>query len=128
MKTTIGVLTGGGDCPGLNAAIRAVARAGNGRGARVLGIKNGWQGLMENDTLPLSPDTVSGMIERGGTMLGTSRTDPMHQPDHLNKIRDTLEKNAMTGLVVIGGDGTLRAASELSREGISSDRYTKDYR
>ncbi|MGB8218901.1 MAG: ATP-dependent 6-phosphofructokinase [Methanoregula sp.] len=118
MKITIGVLTGGGDCPGLNAAIRAVARAGTGRGVRVLGIRNGWQGLMENDTLPLFPDTVSGMIERGGTMLGTSRTDPVHPPDHLNKIRDTLEKNGMMGLVVIGGDGTLRAASELYNEGI----------
>ena len=107
MKTTIGILTGGGDCPGLNAAIRAVARAGNGRGVRVLGIRNGWQGLMENETLPLSPDTVSGMIERGGTMLGTSRTDPVHQPDHPDKIRNTLEKNEITGLVVIGGDGTL---------------------
>ena len=70
--------------PGLNAAIRAVARAGNDKGARFLGIRNGWQGLMENDTLPLSPDTVSGMIERGGTMLGTSRTDPVHQPDHIS--------------------------------------------
>jgi phosphofructokinase-like protein len=118
MKTTIGILTGGGDCPGLNAAIRAVARAGTRREARVLGIRNGWQGLVENDTIPLFPDTVSGIIERGGTILGTSRTDPVHQPDHLDKIQDTLEKNKITGLVVIGGDGTLRAARELYREGI----------
>lgn len=113
MTRTIGVLTGGGDCPGLNAAIRAVVLAGIHEGYTVTGIRNGWQGLIENDMLPLSADTVSGIISEGGTVLGTSRINPLGEPENLQKIRRTMSDAGMDALIVIGGNGTLSAASEL---------------
>ncbi|MGA2103870.1 6-phosphofructokinase [Methanoregula sp.] len=118
MTGVIGVLTGGGDCPGLNAAIRAVVRSGIAKKYRVIGILNGWQGLIGNDTLPLTDHSVSGIISLGGTILGTSRTDPMKNPEDIDTIKHTLDKLGIEGLVVIGGDGTLRAAHEVSNRGV----------
>ena len=118
MPGTIGVLTGGGDCPGLNAAIRAVVRAGTAGGYIVQGVRNGWQGLIDNDCVPLPQDSIADIIARGGTMLGTSRTDPLGDPDNLLKIRRTMLETRMEALIVIGGNGTLSAAHELAEQGI----------
>lgn len=114
MVRSIGVLTGGGDCPGLNAAIRAVVRRGKALGYRVFGIRNGWLGVIENDVVELTDSSVSGIIARGGTILGTSRVDPVKNPGDAEKIRQTMTACSMSALIVIGGDGTLRAAHDLS--------------
>jgi 6-phosphofructokinase 1 len=114
MVRAIGVITGGGDCPGLNAAIRAVVRSGTALGYRVYGIRNGWLGVVENNMVELTDSSVSGIISRGGTILGTSRVDPVKHHGNPEKIRQTLTSCGMCALVVIGGDGTIRAAHELS--------------
>jgi ATP-dependent phosphofructokinase / diphosphate-dependent phosphofructokinase len=115
----IGVLTAGGDCPGLNAVIRAVVgRATERHGIEVVGIRNGWDGLMEGDTLPLDRDAVRGILARGGTVLGTSRKDPYVHGEGFASCRRTIEQNGIEGLVVIGGDGTLRSALRLHSEGL----------
>ncbi len=115
----IGVLTAGGDCPGLNAVIRAVTtRASAIHDAEVVGILNGWEGLMEGDTLPLDRDAVRGILTRGGTILGTSRMDPYVHGDGYKSVERTIKRNGIEALIVIGGDGTLRSALQLSTEGL----------
>jgi ATP-dependent phosphofructokinase / diphosphate-dependent phosphofructokinase len=115
----LGVLTAGGDCPGLNAVIRAVVgRATEKHGLEVVGIRNGWDGLMEGDTQPLDRDSVRGILARGGTVLGTSRKDPYVHGEGFASCRRTIEQNGIEGLVVIGGDGTLRSALRLHSEGL----------
>jgi 6-phosphofructokinase 1 len=115
----LGVLTAGGDCPGLNAVIRAVVtRAVATHEMEVVGIPNGWDGLMAGDTRPLDRDSVRGIVGRGGTILGTSRKDPYVHGDGYASVRRTLEQNGIDGLVVIGGDGTLRTALRLWEEGL----------
>lgn len=115
----IGVLTAGGDCPGLNAVIRAVtARATSHPDTEVLGIQNGWEGLMEGDTVPLDRDAVRGILTRGGTILGTSRMDPYVHGEGYASCEKTIKRNGIDSLVVIGGDGTLRSALRLSDEGL----------
>lgn len=115
----IGVLTAGGDCPGLNAVIRAVtARSLEQPDAEVVGIKNGWEGLMAGDTIPLNRDSVRGILSRGGTILGTSRMDPYVHGDGYESCAKTIKRNGIDSLVVIGGDGTLRSALRLSEEGL----------
>lgn len=109
----IGLLTGGGDCPGINAAIRAVTKSAINEGYEVIGIHNGWEGLMNEDTEILDRLRTSGIIDRGGTILGTSRTSPLRAPDGTKKVFDTFHKLGLTALVVIGGDGTLGAASKM---------------
>src|SRR3990167_3947282 len=84
----IGVLTGGGDCPGLNAVIRAIVMRAVGAGIEVVGLTNGWQGLVEAATMPLDLNSVSGIIHRGGTILGTSRTNPYKKPEALEMLKD----------------------------------------
>jgi len=114
----LGVLTGGGDCPGLNAVIRGVVvRATETHGAEVVGIENGWQGLMEGRTRPLDRDDVRGILARGGTILGTSRLDPYVHGDGYKSIRETIKDNDIDALVVIGGDGTLKTAMQLHEDG-----------
>jgi 6-phosphofructokinase 1 len=115
----IAVMTGGGDCPGLNAAIRAVVLTGLRYGRETLGIRNGWKGLIDGDLMPLNESSVSGIISWGGTILGTSRTDPLKVPDDLEKIKKIIQINDICALVVIGGDGTLSAAHEISEKGLS---------
>ena len=118
MKKTIGILTGGGDCPGLNAVIRAVVRCGLQYGFKSEGIRNGWQGLIDNDVEPLTDFSVSGIISRGGTMLGTSRTDPLKNPADFEKIQNTMKRFKIDALVVVGGNGTLAAAHDIATLGI----------
>lgn len=115
----IAVMTGGGDCPGLNAVIRAVVRSGLYYGIETLGIYNGWKGLIEGDLEPLSEESVSGITSLGGTILGTSRTDPFKEPGGGEQIRNTMKTYGIDALVVIGGNGTLSAAYELAASGIS---------
>jgi len=114
----IGVLTGGGDCPGLNAAIRAVVHSGIEHGYDIIGIRDGWQGLITNNTFPLSDHHVSGIISWGGTILGTSRTNPVKNPDDFAFLKHTLDEQGIGALVVIGGNGTLSAANEVAGMGI----------
>jgi len=116
---TIGVLTGGGDCPGLNAVIRAVERAGIKYDFGTLGIRNGWQGLIDGDVEPLTDFSVSGILPKGGTILGTSRTNPLKNTSDFQKIRANIKKYGIHALVVIGGDGTLSAARDVAKQGIS---------
>jgi phosphofructokinase-like protein len=114
----IGVLTGGGDCPGLNAVIRAVVYSGLSYGIETFGIRNGWQGLIEGDIELLTGISVSGITTSGGTILGTSRIDPLKKPGDVGKICSTIKTYGIDGLVVIGGNGTLSAAYELTALGI----------
>ncbi len=117
--SVIGVLTAGGDCPGLNAVIRAVvARALKIGPHEVIGILNGWEGLMDDEIRPLDRDDVRGILATGGTILGTSRRDPYVHGDGSETVRKTLDKNGIDALVVIGGDGTLRTALKLADDGI----------
>ena len=115
----IGILTAGGDCPGLNAVIRGVvARANERHDAVVVGVLDGWDGLMEGRVRPLDREAVRGILQRGGTILGTSRRDPYVHGKGAASVRATLEREHLDGLVVVGGDGTLRSALRLSEEGI----------
>jgi ATP-dependent phosphofructokinase / diphosphate-dependent phosphofructokinase len=116
MSLRIGILTAGGDCPGLNAVIRAVVRRATAEDALVLGVKNGWLGLIEDDIEPLTRASVRGILPRGGTILGTSRVNPLESPRTLQRIRSHWDKYGLSGLIVLGGDGTLRTARDLWRE------------
>jgi ATP-dependent phosphofructokinase / diphosphate-dependent phosphofructokinase len=114
----IGILTGGGDAPGLNAAIRAAARRGFQKGFAVSGIKNGWAGLMgQGDLDDLTPTGVRGILPLGGTILGTSRTNPMKEKDGIARVIALLRNNGIDGLVAIGGDDTLSVAAAMSDAG-----------
>lgn len=116
MVERIGILTGGGDCPGLNAVIRAVVRRGiNDHNMRISGFRNGWQSVIEGSPITLSVDSTRGILHRGGTILGTSRINPI-VTGGADRVRDVLETFDLDGLVVVGGEGTLGAATELSVE------------
>jgi 6-phosphofructokinase 1 len=114
----VGVLTGGGDCPGLNAVIRAVTATAVRSGSTVVGIRNGWEGLMRGRTRPLDRDAVRGIIGRGGTILGTSRLDPYVHGNGLADLEPTLAETGIDSVVVIGGDGTLATGLRLAGEGL----------
>ena len=114
----IGILTGGGDCPGLNPVIRAVVRKALLAGFEIVGIKNGWKGLVENDTMPLNIDAVSGILPKGGTILGTSRTNPYKKEGDLQKVKDNFKKMGLDALVAVGGEDTLGVASKLTKDGL----------
>ena len=118
MTLCVGILTGGGDCPGLNAVIRAVVRRAlaETEGVRVVGIKNGWRGLIEDDVEQLTRKSISGILPRGGTILGTSRVNPENDEKCLERIRRTWEKYELNALVVVGGEGTLKAARDMWRD------------
>lgn len=116
-RRTLGILTGGGDCPGLNAVVRAVAHRCADRGTALLGYRNGWEGVLSGNSLVLDRQAVKGILPLGGTMLGTSRTDPIVVPDGVERMRATLADDGVDGLIVVGGDGTLSAATELMRDG-----------
>ena len=113
----IGILTGGGDAPGLNAAIRGVARRAFQLGHQVSGIKNGWAGTLSGDLSDLTPADVRGILPLGGTILGTSRTNPMKEPDGIARVMATLRRFGVDGLVAIGGDDTLSVARTLHEGG-----------
>src|SRR5882762_2305195 len=112
----IGVLTGGGDCPGLNAAIRAIVRRASADEVEVLGFRSGWQGLVENDFVELNRASVTGILPRGGTILGTSRYNPVKDPQSIPRLIENWTTHRLAGLIVVGGEGTLSAALELSRD------------
>ena len=116
----VGILTGGGDCPGLNAVIRAVVRKGVGvYGHEFVGYRNGWRGPMEGDSRPLGVPEVRGILPRGGTILGSSRTNPLKEEGGLELITATLELDDVDGLIVIGGEDTLGVAAKLQDAGIN---------
>ncbi len=112
-----GVLTGGGDCPGLNAAIRAIVLRSAQRGHSTLGFLDGWKGVRDNLARPLLPADVALIVGRGGTILGSSRTNPFSQEASTRAVLETLKANGIDVLIAIGGDDTLRAASALHAYG-----------
>ena len=114
----IGVLTGGGDCPGLNAVIRAVVRSSIQYDWGIVGIRNGWKGLIDGEIQLLTDYAVSGILPKGGTILGSSRTNPYKNDEDIQKVKDNLKRIGIEALVVIGGDDTLGVALKLHKEGI----------
>lgn len=119
MSNKIGILTGGGDCPGLNPVIRAVVRKAYNEGYQVIGFKNGWKGIIENDTMPLDLDAISGILPKGGTILGTSRTNPYKKEGGVEKVKKTFAAQKLDALVAVGGEDTLGVAYKLSKEGLN---------
>src|ERR687885_2770716 len=112
----IGVLTSGGDAPGMNAAVRAVVRTGIYHGLEVYGIMRGYQGLIEDDVYKMESRSVANIIQRGGTILKTARCKDFYKPEGRAKAYETLKKHAIDGLVIIGGDGSFRGAVAFSQE------------
>jgi ATP-dependent phosphofructokinase / diphosphate-dependent phosphofructokinase len=116
----IGILTGGGDCPGLNAVIRGIVRRGVSLGqTSFVGLRHGWAGVLERDTIELTRESTAGILPRGGTILGTSRTNPLDgRIGGLERIKDTFEHERLDALIPIGGEDTLGVALRLSSEGL----------
>jgi 6-phosphofructokinase 1 len=113
----IGILTGGGDCPGLNAVIRAIVRKGiDEYGLAVVGFRDGWRGVLENAFHELTIESTRGILPRGGTILGTSRTNPLKDDQGPERVKETLGSLNLDGLIAIGGEDTLGAASKLHGE------------
>ncbi len=116
MAKRVGILTGGGDCPGLNAVIRAVTRRALDRGWEVAAVRDGWRGLVDGIVEPLGPREVSGILPRGGTILGTTRTNPYKLDGGVEQVLATFEREGLDALVAIGGEDTLGVAARLHRE------------
>ncbi|MET8249462.1 6-phosphofructokinase [Streptomyces sp. NPDC005202] len=115
----VGVMTGGGDCPGLNAVIRSIVRKGIQEYAfDFVGLRDGWLGALQGNVVPLDISSVRGILPRGGTILGSSRTNPLRHEDGARRVRETLAAHDVGALVVIGGEDTLGVATELSRQGL----------
>ncbi len=119
MAKRIGILTGGGDCPGLNAVIRAVVRKGDQEGYEIIGIKNGWKGLVANIAEPLNLRKASGILHKGGTILGTSRTNPFKKEKDVKKVIANYKKLKLNALIAIGGEDTLGVAAKLVKKGLN---------
>jgi len=117
-KKRIGILTGGGDCPGLNAAIRATTKTAIQIGYEVVGIRNGWKGLIDDEDEILDSIKTSGIIDRGGTILGTSRISPLRIENGPQRVLDRFKELGLEALVVLGGEGTLSIASKLFKMGL----------
>ena len=116
MPRQVGILTGGGDCPGLNAVIRAVARRSLDRGYQVVGVREGWRGLVEGRFQELGPREISGLLPRGGTILGTSRTNPYKSEGDVERVRRNFEARDLDALVAVGGEDTLGVAAQLHED------------
>lgn len=114
----IGILTSGGDAPGMNAVIRSVVRTAIARGMEVVGVERGYNGLINGDLIPMDARSVSDIIQRGGTMLCTARCAEFRYDEGVEKAKKTCIDNGIEGLVVIGGDGSFRGAADLSAKGI----------
>lgn len=115
----VGILTGGGDCPGLNAAIRAIVKRGTAEhGMSIVGFHNGWEGVINGDAVPLTRDDVSGILVDGGTMLGTARCHPHKEEGGIEAVHQTVSDENLDALICIGGDGTLKAASKVNDSGV----------
>ena len=113
------MLTGGGDCPGLNAVIRAIVRKGiDAYGDELVGFRDGWRGVLEDEHEDLTIESTRGILHRGGTILGTSRTNPFKNEDGPERIRETLAELELDGLIAIGGEDTLGAAERLNGDGV----------
>jgi ATP-dependent phosphofructokinase / diphosphate-dependent phosphofructokinase len=116
----VGMFTGGGDCPGLNAVIRAVVRKGvNQYGHAVVGFRDGWRGVLENKYSHLTPDNTSGILHKGGTILGSSRTNPFKEERGVERVKETLTAQNIDALIAIGGEDTLGVADKLTSEGVN---------
>jgi 6-phosphofructokinase 1 len=111
----IAVVTSGGDAPGMNAAIRAIARIAHSKKFHVLGFRRGWEGVITNSYTPLTPRSVGGIIQQGGTILYTSRCSEFRREEGIRRAARTLESNHVNGLIVIGGNGSFKGALDLSR-------------
>lgn len=116
----IGILTGGGDCPGLNPVIRAAVRKAISDGQEVIGLRYGWKGLIEKDIMPLNMRSVSGILHKGGTILGTSRTNPCKKEGDSKKAIKNFHELGLNALIAIGGEDTLGAATKLSKNGLNT--------
>jgi len=114
----IGVLTGGGDCPGLNAVIRAIVKRSDKYGFEVVGVKHGWAGMLEREAVPLKYDDVTDLLKAGGTILKTSRTNPMKRAGGPETILENMKKMGLDALIAIGGEDTLGAANQLAKRGL----------
>jgi 6-phosphofructokinase 1 len=114
----LGVLTGGGDCPGLNAVIRAIVRTGAKHDVSFVGFHNGWKGVLDDETTELDQRTTRGILHRGGTILGSSGTNPVKRENGPDLVRSAIDRHGLRGFVVIGGEGTLGAAAALSDLGV----------
>jgi phosphofructokinase-like protein len=114
----LGVLTGGGDCPGLNAVIRAIVRTGAQRDVTFVGFQDGWRGVLDDETMMLDPVTARGILHKGGTILGSSGTNPLRAESGPDRVRAAMERHGLDGLVAIGGEGTLGAGAALADLGI----------
>ena len=115
----VGILTGGGDCPGLNAVIRGIVRKGEREyGDQLLVFRDGWRGVMDNEFVRLDITALRGTLPRGGTIIGTSRIQPYMFEDGVQKVRDTVAANQLDAIIAIGGEGTLSCARELTKEGL----------
>ena len=133
----VGVLTSGGDAPGMNAGVRAIVRSAAPRRIEVIGIRRGYAGLLDRDMITLGPMRVAHILERGGTFLDSSRCDEMKTPEGIKKAIDILQEEEVEGLITIGGDGTFRGAAALEETGgvkvvgvpatIDNDVYGTDY-
>jgi phosphofructokinase-like protein len=116
----VGILTGGGDCPGLNAVIRAVVRDGvDGFGDQLVGFRDGWRGVLDGSYVDLDIESTRGILPRGGTILGSSRTNPYKRDDGVRLVRETLAQLELEALIAIGGEDTLGVANKLHREGVN---------
>ncbi len=118
MNKTIGVLTSGGDAPGMNPAIRAVVRTAASQGCKVMGIYNGYDGIFDTNMEELGNQSLASIIDRGGTILQSSRCKRMYSPEGIDLARQRLQEQNIHGLVVIGGDGSLTGARELAKRGM----------
>lgn len=114
----IGLITGGGDCAGLNAAIRAVVKHGHRSGHSIIGFRNGWKGVAQGDVATLTRSDVRNVLPLGGTMLGTARFHPHREDGGMAAVRATMEQEGVDAMVCIGGDGTLNAASKIAETGV----------
>ncbi|CAM3545009.1 6-phosphofructokinase [Corallococcus sp. ZKHCc1 1396] len=114
----VAVLTGGGDCPGLNAVIRAIVRRASEHGFEMMGLRDGWKGLLDDNHFRLTRETTSGILHRGGTILGTSRVNPFKVENGLERVKRSIERNGIHAVIAIGGEGTLSAATRMSQEGV----------
>lgn len=114
----LGILTGGGDCPGLNPVIRAAVRKAHLEGWEMLGIKYGWKGLIDDEVIPLDLRSVSGILPKGGTILGTSRTNPYKKEGALQSLKSNFKNYELDALIAVGGEDTLGVANKLVKEGL----------
>jgi phosphofructokinase-like protein len=114
---SVGILTGGGDAPGLNAVIRAIVRRSIPRGYRMIGIRHGWRGLLDGETVELDAKSTAGILHRGGTILGTSRTNPYKKPEDAQRAESQFRALGLHALIAIGGEDTLGVAAKLAASG-----------